>query len=100
MVPVPEALDPAKGIVSLSPYQDQNDWRWSYLFQLIEVWTYCLHQTDGMAGLMLGGIWAFRAIRFPAHTAFTPTMPCRCSACAPAGPAHLWRQAATLFSWA
>ncbi|HZK80031.1 MAG TPA: hypothetical protein VFC46_03170, partial [Humisphaera sp.] len=55
MVPVPGKLDPTKGIVSLLPYQDQNAWRWSYLFQLIEVWTRAFHQTDPWHGLMPGG---------------------------------------------
>ncbi len=55
LVPVPARLDPAKGVLSLAPYKDQNAWRWSYMWQLIELWHYAFHQSDVGHGLMPGG---------------------------------------------
>ncbi len=55
LVPVPEKLEPAKGILSLAPFVDQNAWRWSYMWQLIEVWHQAFHESDMAHGLMPGG---------------------------------------------
>ena len=55
MVVVPEKLDPAKGIVSLQPYLDQNAWRWIYIWDILEIRDFAFHQTDPYHLLSPGG---------------------------------------------
>jgi len=61
LVPVPEKLDPAKGITSFQPYHDQNAWRWNYLWHMLEIRHTAFHQVDPYHPLTPGGAMGLHA---------------------------------------